>query len=179
MENLKKGRENMREFWDEVNDCLGMFEEGRIIVFGNMKGRVGSRELAGVVGKWGVDGANENGEHLVEVCAERGLFLANTFFKHKMIHQYTWRRREDGREEKSLIDYIAVDERLRKDVMDAKVVRGSLEGSDHYAVVVKIMLRDKWEFCSKSEKEKRSKVLAKEKLDKEEVREEYRISLGK
>ncbi len=32
------------------------------------------------------------------------------------------------------------------------------------------MLRDKWEFCSKSEKEKRSKVLAKEKLDKEEVK---------
>ncbi len=28
--------------------------------------------------------------------------------------------------------------------MDAKVVRGALEGSDHYAIVVKIMLRDKW-----------------------------------
>ncbi len=48
----------------------------------------------------------------MDVCAERGLFLASMFFKHKMIHRYTWRRREDGREEKSLIDYIAVDERL-------------------------------------------------------------------
>ncbi len=61
-----------------------------------------------------------------------------------MIHRFTWRRREDGEEEKSLIDYIAVDERLRKDVQDTKVVRGALEGSDHYAIVVKIMLRDKW-----------------------------------
>ncbi len=113
---------------------------------------------------------------MVDVCAERGLFLANTFFQHKMIHRYTWRR-EDGGEEKSLIDYIAVDERLRKDVMDAKMVRGALEGSDHYAVEVK-MLRDKWEFCRKSGKEKRSKVLAKEKLDKEEVREEYRRQLS-
>ncbi len=52
-----------------------------------------------------MDGVNENGEHLVDVCAERGLFLANTFFQHKMIHQYMWRRREDGGEEKSLIDY--------------------------------------------------------------------------
>ena len=42
-----------------------------------------------------------------------------------------------------MIDYIAVDKKLRKDVLDAKVVRGALEGSDHYAVVVKIMLRDK------------------------------------
>ncbi len=30
------------------------------------------------------------------------------------------------------------------------MVRGALEGSDHYAVVVKILLRDKWEFCRKT-----------------------------
>ncbi len=97
----------------------------------------------------------------------------NTFFQHKMIHLYTWRRREHGEKEKGLIDYIAVDERLRKDVLDAKVVRGALEGSDHYSVVVKIMLRDKWEFCRKIGKEKRSKMLAKERMGKEEAREEY------
>ncbi len=97
-----------------------------------------------------VEGANENGEHLVDVCAEGELFLANTFFHHKMIHLYSWRR-EEGEEEKSLTDYIAVDERL-KDVVDAKVVRGAIEGSDHYAVVVKIMLRDKWEFLGRLEK---------------------------
>ncbi len=39
-------------------------------------------------------------QHLVDVCAERGLVLANTFFQHKMIHRYTWRRREDRGEEK-------------------------------------------------------------------------------
>ncbi len=134
--------------------------------------------FVGVVGKWGVEGVNENYVHLVDVCAERGLFLANTFFQDKIIHWYTWRRREDGGEEKSLIDYIVVDERLRKDVVDAKVVRGALEGSDHYTVMVKIMLRDKWEFCRKIGKEKRSKVLAKERLGKEEVREEYRRKLS-
>ncbi len=46
--------------------------------------------------------------------------------------------------------------------MDAKVVRGALEGSDHYAFVVKIVLRDKCEFYRKIGKEKRSKVFAKE-----------------
>ncbi len=35
-----QGREKIREFWDEVNDCLGMFERGRrIVVFGDMNGR--------------------------------------------------------------------------------------------------------------------------------------------
>ncbi len=37
-----------------------------------------------VVGKWGIIGKNENGEWLVDVCAERGLFLANTFFQHRI-----------------------------------------------------------------------------------------------
>ena len=41
------------------------------------------------------------------------------------------------------------------------------------------MRRDKWEFYRKIGKEKRSKVLAKEKLDKKEVREEYRGKLSK
>ncbi len=85
-----------------------------------------------------------------------------------------WRRREEGGEEKSLIDYIVVDERLRKNVLDAKVVREALEGSDHYAVVIKIRVQYKWEFCRKIGKEKRCKVLAKKRLGEEEVREEYR-----
>ncbi len=90
----------------------------------------------------------------MDVCAERGLFLANTFFQHKLIHRYTWRR-EDGGGESSMINYISVDERLRKDVLDAKVVRGTLEGSDHYAVVVKLMLRQMgvlWEDWKRKEK---------------------------
>ncbi len=120
----------------------------------------------------GVEGVNENDEQLVDVCAERGLFVANTFFQHKMIHWYTWRRRDDRSDQKSMIDYIAVDERLKRDVHDVKVVRGVLEGSDHYAVVVKMTVRDKWKFYKKNGKEKRSKVLPKERLGKEEIREE-------
>ncbi len=73
----------------------------------------------------------------MDACAERGLFLANTFFQHKMIHVYTWRRRANRGKQKSLIDYISVNEKLKRDVHDAKEVRGVLEGSDDYAVVVK------------------------------------------
>ncbi len=39
MMNVKSGiGREMREFWDDVNDCLGMFEKGRIVVFGDMNG---------------------------------------------------------------------------------------------------------------------------------------------
>ncbi len=72
------------------------------------------KEVAEVVGKWGVDGVNENGEQLVNICADKGLFLANTFFQHRLIHRYTWRKRDERGEQKSMIDYIAVDERIKK-----------------------------------------------------------------
>lgn len=68
---------------------------------------------------------------------KEGMFLANTFFQHKNIHRYTWRRGNDY-EQKGLIDYVAVDGRLRKDVCDAKVVRGMFDGSDHLAVLTKL-----------------------------------------
>ncbi len=71
---------------------------------------------------------------LVDICAERGLFLSNTFLQHKMIHRYIWARGDD----RSLIDYIAVDNRLRREVEDAKVVKGLFSNSDHFAAVAKV-----------------------------------------
>ena len=68
---------------------------------------------------------NENGEYMVETCAERELFLPNTVFNIKL-STGTHREEEMKRgEQKSMIDYKAVDEKLRKNVLDAKVVKGS------------------------------------------------------
>ncbi len=92
-----------------------------------------------MVGKYGVDVVNDNGQYFVDICAERGLFLSNTFFQNKMIHRYTWAKGN----ERSLIDYIAVDNRLRREVKDTKVVRELFSGSDYFAVVVKVRMRER------------------------------------
>lgn len=84
------------------------------MLMGDMNGRVCSNEIAGVVGKWDVDGINRNEEHLVDICAERGLLLTNIFFQHRLKHRYTWRRRDERDEQKSVIGYIAVEERIKK-----------------------------------------------------------------
>ncbi len=51
-----------------------------------------------------VEGVNENGQYLVDICGERRLFLSKTFFQHKMIHRYTWARGD----ERSMTDYTVV-----------------------------------------------------------------------
>ena len=110
--------------------------------------------------------------YLVNICAETELFLVNTFLHHKMIHRYTWRRRDERSKQRSMTDYIALDERLRKDVLNAKVVRGMFEGSDHYTVLAKIRIRGTWEYRSKV-KRKVNKVLATKGMDRKEVRVVY------
>ncbi len=52
-------------------------------------------------------------------------------------------------EQKSMIDYMAVDERIKKEVVDARVVKGMFDESDHYVVVAKIQIRDRWEYGNK------------------------------
>ena len=44
-----------------------------------MNGRVGNTEIAGVVGKCGVDGVNENDEYLVDTCGEGAVLSKHLF----------------------------------------------------------------------------------------------------
>ena len=172
----KKGKSEMKEFWNELNDCLKMFEpERKVFVMGDMNARVGCEEVDGIVGKWGVPGVNDNGECLVDLCSERGLFLSNTFFEHKLIHRYTWRRLDGNEEQKGLIDFIAVDERLRKDVIDARVVRGMFPDSDHFAVLAKVRMHMGWRW--KGEKKEVKMRVAIERLNEECVRKRYKERL--
>ena len=176
--NLKttKGKSEMKMFWKNLNDCLKEFEpERKVVVMGDMNARVGGEEVGSVVGKWGVPGVNGNGEYLVDLCSERGLFLANTFFEHKLIHRYTWRRLDGNEEQKGLIDFVAVDERLRKDVMDARVVRGMFPDSDHFAVLTKVRMQVGWKW--KGERKVVKVRVAKEKLNEGDVREKYKERL--
>ncbi len=86
-----------------------------------------------------------------------------------MIHRYTWARGNN----RSLIDYIAVDNRLRREVEDAKVVRGMFSGSDHFAVLVKVRMRQRWEFKGNGKKEGERREFASERLCNSEDSQRY------
>ncbi len=93
----------------------------------------------------------------------------NTFFQHKMIHRYTWARGDD----RSLIDYIAVDNRLKREVENAKVVRGLFSDSDHFTVVAKVRMGERWEFKGNEIKEGEKRELAIERLRNSEDNQRY------
>ncbi len=60
-----------------------------------------------------------------------------------------------------------VDGRLRKDICDAKVVKGMFDGSDHLAVLAKLRMKEKWVYEKKGGIKK--EIVKIEKLQEKEI----------
>ena len=51
------------------------------MVIGDWNAKVGSQEIPGVTGKFGLEVQNERGQRLTEFCQENALVTANTLFQ--------------------------------------------------------------------------------------------------
>ncbi len=78
-----------------------------------------------------------------------------------------------GEDDRSLIDYIAVDNRLRREVEDTKVVGGLFSDSDHFAVIAKVRMRERWEFKGSGRKVGERRELVSERLRNREDSQRY------
>jgi hypothetical protein len=78
--------EAMTNELNRVKNSLEVFRAGDFI------GRVGVRNSSEVVGRHGETCQNDNGERLIDLCAQFKLRITNMFFKHKDIHKFTWER---------------------------------------------------------------------------------------
>ena len=52
--------------------------------------KVGSQEIPGVTGKFGLGVQNEAGQRLIKFCQENALVIAKTFFQQHKRKLYTW-----------------------------------------------------------------------------------------
>ena len=64
----------------------------KLIVLGDFNARIGSdtKIWGNVMGKHGVGNINSNGQRLLSLCSEFGLFVTNTLFQLKHKHKTTW-----------------------------------------------------------------------------------------
>ena len=65
-----------------------------------------------------------------DFCAFNKLKITNSFYRHKDIHKFTW----EARGTKSLIDYIIINDRLKSNIEDTRVFRGSEIDSENKLV---------------------------------------------
>ena len=133
----EKSEEEREGFWSDLNECVeSMGKNVNVVLMGDLNARVGNEQVDDVVGKYGVPGRNGSGEKMLEMCIERELVIANTVFKKKDVHKYTWVRVDSGRVvDRALMDYVVVSRRMRGRVLDVNVFRGENGGlSDHFLV---------------------------------------------
>ena len=147
----ERSREERLEFWESLDRVLqGFGLDQKVCMLGDMNAKVGDREVRGVVGSCGVDGRNENGESLIELCLGRGLKIMNTYFRKRRDNKLTWMSEING--EGALIDYVCVSGRECARVVDVTVRRRAGGGlSDHYLVMGKVKIKKGWRRVERKE----------------------------
>ena len=77
--------EETEEFYDDLQDLLELTPLKDIFfIIGVWNVRVGSQEIPGVTGKFGLGVQNEAGQRVIKFCQDNALVIANTLFqKHK------------------------------------------------------------------------------------------------
>ena len=100
--------------------------------------KIGSQEIPGVTGKFGLGVQNEAGKRLTEFCKENALVIGNTHLQDKR-RFYTWTS-PDG-QHRNQIDYILCSQRWRSSMQSAKTRLGADCGSDHELLIATFRLK--------------------------------------
>ena len=78
-------------FYEDLQDLLELTpKKGVIFIIGDWIAKVGSQEIHGVIGKFGLGVQNEAGKRLTEFCQESSVVIANTLFQQRKRWLYTW-----------------------------------------------------------------------------------------
>ena len=102
--------------------------------------KVGSQEIPGVTGNFGLGVQNEAGQRLIEICQENTLIIANTHFQQHR-EDYTWTSSDS--QYWNQIDYILCSHRWRSSIQSPKARPGADCGSDQELLIAKFRLKSK------------------------------------
>ena len=68
-------------FCEDLQDILEHAKKDVVFIIGNWNAKVGSQQIPGVTGKFGLGVQNEARKRLTELCLENALDIANTLFQ--------------------------------------------------------------------------------------------------
>ena len=102
-------------FYEDLQDFLELTSKKDVLfIIRDWNAKVGSPEIPGVTGKFGLGVQNEAGQRLTEFCQEDTLLTANTLFQHHKRRLYTWTS-PDG-QHRNHIDYILCIQRWKSSI---------------------------------------------------------------
>ena len=80
----------VEQFYEDLQDLEELTPKNDVLfIIRDWKAKVGSEEIPGVTGKFGLGEQNEAGQRLTEFCQENALVIANTLFQQHKRRLYT------------------------------------------------------------------------------------------
>jgi len=132
----------VEQFYEDLQDLLEQTPPKDVLfIIGSWNAEVGSQEIPGVTGKFGLGVQNEAGKRLIEFCLENTLDIANTLFQQHKGRLYTWASL-DGQHQNQ-IDYILCRQRWKSSMQSAKTRPEADYGSDRELLIAKFRLKFK------------------------------------
>ena len=105
----------VEQFYEDLQDLLELTPKKDVLfIIGDWNANVGSQEIPGVTGKFGLGVWNGAWQKLTEFCQENALVITNTHFQQHKRTLYTWIS-PDGQHQNQ-IDYILCSQRWRSSV---------------------------------------------------------------
>ena len=143
----KEGKtEQTEEFYETLQDHIDKIsKKDYIVVVGDYNAKVGNIPIDGIFGTNGEITTNSNGHNLKEFASISELKITNTFSRHKEIHKMMW----SARGCRCIIDYILTNKKLSPLVNYTNVFGGYDVTTDHYLLIFKIRLPQKWHTFTK------------------------------
>jgi len=82
--------------YEDLKDVLELTPKKDVLfILGYWNANVGSQEIPGVTGRFGLGVQNEAGQSLIEFFQENALVIANTLFQQYKRRLYTWTSPDD------------------------------------------------------------------------------------
>ena len=130
----------VERFYEDLQDLLELTPKKDVLfIIGDGNAKVGSQEIPGVTGEFGLGVQNETGQRLIDFWQEDALVIANTLFQQHKRRLYTWTS-PDG-QHKNQIEYILCSQRWRSSIQSAKTRPGPDCSSDHELLIAKFRLK--------------------------------------
>ena len=109
----------VERFYENLQDLLELTpKKDALFIIGNWNAKVGSQQIPGVTGKFGLGVQNEAGKKLIDFCQKNALVIANTLYQQHERRLYTWTSPDS--QHRNQIDYILCSQRLRSSIQSAK-----------------------------------------------------------
>ncbi|XP_033096610.1 craniofacial development protein 2-like, partial [Anneissia japonica] len=133
--------EEKESFYRLLEDCYHIQDSEIGLMMEDFNGRIGSDRVGTekVMGPFGEEHRNPEGERLIDFCIMNNLKIMNGFFQHQSSHRYTryrWNQNSAKFDQMSIIDYFICSD--KREILNVKAFPGETLDSDHRLLVADI-----------------------------------------